>query len=488
MSPASMRRLSQAEYEATVRDLLGLTISAATLPADAKDPFDSDSATQLVSPSLISSLETLAQTTSEALLAQPALRDKVVGCVPQGPSDAVCFRSFITSFGRRAYRHPLESAEVDEFMTMQSLAVEDNNFYTGVDSVLRVIFQDPQFVYRVEIGTPAAQTGLFVLTNYELATRLSYFLWGSTPDDALLDAAASNKLSDQAGILAESKRMLADPRARARFERFHALWLGYDKPTSTPLAVSMRNESNALVDRVLFDQHESYDHLFTEHEAYLDDTLATHYGLTPSGKAAWVNMDSVNRAGILSEASFLSVATKFSDTSPTQRGKFIQERLLCSPVPPPPPNVKADAPPPAGNGAPVCKADRYAAHRKGGCAGCHSRLDGVGNGLERYDELGRYRTVENGLPQCTIPDDGDLPGLGKFQGPAQLGQLLATSAQLDACLVKQVFRFAMGRRETADDDDVVQRVLSKFQDTQLRFDEMLLAFVTEEAFRYRRQQ
>lgn len=484
MGPSSMRRLSQAEYEATVRDLLGVTISAAGLPADAKDPFDSDPATQLVSPALISALETLAQKTSEALLAQPSLRDSVVGCAPKGPDDAACFRSFITTFGRRAYRHPLPQSEIDELMTLQSLAVESGDFYTGVDSVLRVVFQDPQFVYRVEIGAPIeGQPGAAKLPGWEVATRLSYFLWGSTPDDALLDAAAQGKLGDATGIAAEAKRMLADRRARARFERFHALWLGYDKPALTPLTQAMRKESDALVDRVVFDEQRTWTDLFTSNEAWLDDTLASHYGMLPPGKPGWVDVSQVSRAGVLSEASFLSVANKFSDTSPTQRGKFIQERILCTPIPPPPPNVKADAPP---SGTAVCKADRYAEHRQGGCQGCHALLDGVGNGLEQYDEVGRFRKVEKDAPQCAIDGRGEVPGVGTFKGPAELGALLAGSPLLDTCLVKQIFRFANGQRETADDDAIVQHVLAKFLASGARFEELLLAFVTEDAFRFRR--
>lgn len=485
LSPSSMRRLSQVQYQQTVFDLLGVTVSTQSLPEDVKDPFDDDANQQPVSPALISALEQLAQQAALAVLAQPMLRDKVVGCMPTGPDDAVCFRSFITNFGRRAYRHPLTAQEIDEFMALQWTAKQDNNFYTGVESVLRVILQDPQFVYRIEIGKAVdGAPGWARLTGFEMATRLSYFIWGSTPDDTLLSAAQAGELDGKEGVAKQATRMLADPKARARIERFHAMWLGYDKPQTTPLQQAMRKESDALVDRAVFER--PWKELFTSKETFIDDTLAMQYGLPAPGKPSWVSYGTTGRAGILSTASFLSVAGKFADTSPTQRGKFIQDRLLCSPVPPPPPNVKADAPPPV-EGNVVCKYDRYSMHRQGGCASCHDRLDGVGFGLEQYDQNGVFRTVEMGLPQCTIAGKGTLPGVGTFQGPGELGAMLANGPQLDACLVKQTFRFAMGHRETSDDDVLLNRVLDRFRGNQTKFSELVMGIVTDDSFFFRRE-
>jgi hypothetical protein len=350
-----------------------------------------------------------------------------------------------------------------------------------------VLLQDPQFVYRYEIGKPVdGSPGWARLNGYEIATRLSYFVWGGPPDDPLLDAASRGELDGKDGVSVQATRMLQDPKAHARIERFHAMWLGYDKPTSTPLLVSMRKESDALVDRAVFEGTGPWTILFTSPETYIDDALAMQYGLPAPGKPSWVSYGSTGRAGILSQASFLSVAAKFSDTSPTQRGKFIQDRLLCSPVPPPPPNVKADAPPPA-MGTVVCKYDRYAMHRVGGCATCHDRLDGVGFGLEQYDQSGVFRTVEADHPECTIVGTGNLPGVGQFQGPGQLGVMLAQGQGLDTCLVKQAFRFAMGHRETGDDDALLGRVLQRFRGSSAKFSEVVIGIVTDDAFFFRRE-
>jgi len=319
---------------------------------------------------------------------------------------------------------------------------------------------------------------------------LSYFLWGLPPDDPLLDAAAAGTLDGKDGVMQQATRMIKDPKARARLERFHAMWLGYDKPTPTPLQQSMRKESDALVDRVVFDRPgEAWSDLFTSQDTFIDDSLAMQYGLPPPGKPSWVSYGATGRAGILSQASFLQVASKFAETSPTQRGKFIQDRFFCSPVPPPPPNVKADAPPPA-TGTAVCKFDRYAMHRVGGCATCHDRLDGVGFGLEQYDQNGVFRATEPMLPQCTIAGQGYLPmpdgTKTNFQGPGQLGAILAQGSQLDFCAVKQTFRFAMGHRETIDDDPILARVLTKFRSTK-QFSDVIMAMVSDDSFFFRRE-
>lgn len=488
ISASAMRRLSRVQYQQTIYDLLGVTVDTMALPEDVKDPFDDDSSTQLVSPALIAAFENIAQQASAAVLADANLRNRVVGCIPSGPNDSQCFNTFVTTFGRRAYRHPLTQMEIDEFMALQSFAVEDMNFYTGVDTVLRVVLQDPAFVYRYEIGKPVDNApGWARLNGFEVATRLSYFIWGGPPDDALLDAAARGDLDGKDGVTTQTTRMLQDPKARTRMERFHAMWLGYDKPTSTPLLQSMRKESDALVDRAVFDGTAPWTTLFTSPETFIDDSLATQYGLPKPGSAKWVSYGSTGRAGILSQASFLSVAAKFSDTSPTQRGKFIQDRLLCSPVPPPPPNVKADAPPPA-TGSVVCKFDRYSMHRTGGCASCHDRLDGVGFGLEQYDQNGVFRTVEADHPECMIAGQGNLPGVGGFSGPGQLGTMLAQGQQLDSCVVKQAFRFAMGHRETGDDDALLARVLGRFRGSQAKFSEVVIGIVTDDAFFFRREE
>lgn len=488
------RRLSRVEYDNTLRDLLGDTTRPgfAALPEDVHDPFDNDQTTQLTSGALIEAVESLADDAVTRLLADPARRDRVIGCAPAGAGDEKCLRDFIARFGRLALRRPLAAAEVDELAAFTSYAVEASDFYLGAGMVIRTLLQDMEFLYRVEIGTPVAgQPGLYRLGGYEMASRLSYTLWGAPPDDALLTLAAADALRTPEQIRAAATRLLADPRARDRLVYFHSLWLGYAQlPEAPDIAGRLLAESGALVNRVVFDEQRPWLDIFRLRQTYVDAVLAARYGLpavTGAG-AQWVDWGDSGpnalRKGILSESAFLSVAGKFGDTSPTQRGLLIRNRLLCQTIPPPPPNVNTDVPPTSPNSK--CKWDRYAAHRsQGSCAGCHDLLDPVGFGLENFDQTGLYRATDTGAPECTIAGQGELAGIGKFQGPAGLSDMLIASGTLDQCMVTQLYRFAMGRRETAADAPSLADLTSHLR-AEGRLDQLLLDLVASDWFAYRR--
>ena len=487
---SGMRRLTRREYDATLKDLLKDDTGSGfkALPEDVRDPFDNDFTTQQASQPLIESAESLAQAASARLLANVPLRDALVGCKPTGPGDAACMKSFIASFGRRALRRPLTDEEITRYQSLQSLAVEDANFYTGVDSVIRALLQEPEFLYRVEVGTPLGDKS-FRLNSYEVATRLSYFFWGTTPDDALLDAATKDELKSSAQVRAAAGRLITDPRARERVARFHALWLGYDRlPHPADLTSAMQTESASLVSKVVFDDKRPWQDIFKSDETFVNDLLAKQYGLPAPGAsgATWVKYGATGRKGILSHGSFLSVAGKFGDTSPTQRGILIRTRLLCQNIPPPPPSVNTDMPPTSPTGK--CKSDRYAAHRAGGCAGCHNNMDPVGFGLENYDQAGVYRTTDNGAPECTITGEGEVVGVGKFKGPAELGDRLIDSGLLEHCLVTQVYRFAMGHREADDDAAYIDRLSTAFKTNGYKFDQLMIDLVSAEDFLYRKEE
>jgi len=182
----------------------------------------------------------------------------------------------------------------------------------------------------------------------------------------------------------------------------------------------------------------------------------------------------------------LSAFSKFTDTSPTQRGKFIRTRLLCQEIPRPPANVMADKPPSGMNA--VCKYDRYLEHRtSSSCAGCHEQMDPIGFGLERYDIAGRYRETDDGLPQCPIAGQGEVVGYGKFSGPGELGQLLLDAKLVDACIVRQVAQFAFGRAPNISETKLVEALRASFEKSGYAFDELLLAFVREDDFAMRRE-
>jgi hypothetical protein len=488
--PTGLHRLSRIEYDNTLADLLGDRSRSgfASLPEDVNDPFDNDFSTQIVSGALIGSAEELATAAATRALADAARRDALVGCTPSGPGDQACLESFVRAFGRRAFRRPLTDEEVTGYRGLSAFAVEANDFYVGVDLALRAILQDPNFLYRVETGTAVSgKNGLYVLDDYQIGARLSYFLWGSTPSDRLLDMAASGALSTDSGRRAAATELLTDPRGAERIKQFHAFWLAYDQlPVATDMATAMRAETDALIQRVVFDRRGDYFDLFNATETFVNDTLATHYGLTPPGSTtgAWVPYGSSPRRGILSHGTLLAAGAKFDDTSPTLRGVFVRNRLLCQVIAPPPPTVAVDEPP-TSTGSSNCKVDRYAAHRSGGCATCHNQTDPIGFGLENYDRTGAYRATDKDNPQCAISGDGEVVGLGTFNGPAQLADLIAGSGNLESCLVTQLYRMALGRRESAGDMPTLTKLSDGFKQSGRKFDELLVEVIADPAFIHR---
>jgi hypothetical protein len=491
---SGLRRLTVHEYNSVLRDLLydGSAPAVQQLPEDVHTPFDNDYTNQHPSSTLILGAEILAADSAAALLTKPAKRDLVVGCAPAGPDDSECFRSFVESFGRRALRRRLSAPEVDRFAELQSFGVTAGDFYVGVDTALRAFLQHPEFLYRVEIGTPVAEVpGLFRLSDWEVATRLSFLVWGSAPDDWLLDLAEAGQLRDPEQVRAVAVEMLADPRARATVSRFHALWMGYEQTViGGELGAAMQEETSALLSRVIFEEERGWQEIFTAEETFVGDMLAEHYGMSlpQSADPVWTSYQGTGRKGILSHGTFLSSAAKFDDTSPTMRGLAIRTRLFCQVVPPPPQDVPTDDPPPETEEA-VCKWDRYEMHRQGGCAGCHSLMDPVGFGLENYDREGKYRTHDIGHPECPIDGIGELAGIGAFEGPAGLAELMVESGLLNRCVSEQLYRYAVGRSELEElDRQFIDLLVDRVANAQsFRFSDLLLEIVSSESFGYRRE-
>lgn len=489
------RRLTRSEIDATVRDVLGDTTAPAAkvLSEDEYNPFDNDYTLQRASRALIDSLEAFAEDAA-AHAVSPDHRDRVVPCTPSGAGDAECFDQTVESLGRRLFRRPLGDDEVAAYRPLQAFSTEDNaavenDFYTGVELVIRSMLQDPEFLYRIEIGTAEADPSVLRLDGYELATRLSFLLWGSTPDDALLDAAEGDTLGAANGRREQAVRLLADDRARDALHRFHAMWLGYRSiPHDAELTAAFDLETTHLIDRVIFDEPSSYLDLFLSPETYLNDRLAEQYDLPrPTGGEGWVSYGSSGRAGILSHGSVLAGFSKFSDTSPTQRGIFVQTRLLCNKVEPPPANVNVDQPPMSGDA--VCKFDRYAQHRESpSCGGCHDELDPIGFGLEAYDVGGRLRATDNGHPECEITGDGELPGYGTFNGPGELAERLVESGEVTGCFVQHFLTYAVGRPLRANESAVVAELTQDFETKDYAAQELLLDYVASDRFALRREE
>lgn len=488
----AMRRLTRVELD---NSLARLTLDTshralAAMPGEQLDPFDNVTDEQIPSAVWVEAAERVAEEIAVDVLANPTRRAALVPCTPSGPNDAACLGRFVAQFGRRVLRRSLTQAEVAELMNLTPLALQRGDFWTSVSLVIRRLLQDPEFLFRVEVGTPVpGQDGTVQLDQLEVASRLSFLIQGATPPDWLLDSAEAGELKTSEQIRAAASRLLDEPEGQARVEIFHAMWLGYTNlPHSAELNAAMTAETTALVRKVVLEDRADYRTLFTAESSWLNATLAAHYGLTgPTAGSAWVPYGTGGRKGILSHGALLSNGVKQTDTSPTLRGKWIRNRLFCEEIPPPPPEAVADVPPPAVNGA-VCKKDRYQVHDLvQSCAGCHKQMDPIGFGLEQYDRAGRFRSAEADHPECLITGDGSLTGFGSFRGPAGLAELMISSGSLESCVVKQLFRYTVGRREQADDGPLIVALTRDFTNEGRRFDQLVLDLVSQPTFTQRRE-
>ena len=246
----------------------------------------------------------------------------------------------------------------------------------------------------------------------------------------------------------------------------------------------LADEMKHVIERAVFEKDTDVVSLFTSNETYVpSDALADLYGLPhPPPGGGWVPYGDSGRSGIVSTGAVLTMGAKGGDTSPTQRGKAVLDKLLCTPLQRPA-NVNVDQPPAAPDNSP-CKVARYRAigASSPACAGCHAMLDGIGLGLEGYDLRGHFRDHDDAHPECAIPGDGELPYVGTFRGPGQLGPLLAQSGKLDACVVKQVFRYGLGREEGVDDNTSLASLTKQFGNEKRSMKKLLIALVSSNTF------
>ncbi len=486
-----LRRLTVAEFDNALRDLLldDSRPGAEFLPADAMAPFDNDYVGQSPSETLIVGVEKLASEAAERLLADTTRLASLRPCTPTGPDDAACLREFAGALGRRAFRRPLTALELDGYESLIDFGADGDDWNLAATAVVRAMLQDPNFLYRVEVGEPVdGADDLVKLTDWEMATRLSFMLWGTIPDDALLDAARDGALSTAEQVRDAAELMLADEKAKDTIERFHSMWLGYAGMGNSGLSADMLAESRALIDQVIFEDESPWLSLLTADETFVTPALAEHYGLpAPADPAGgWVPYGDSGRGGILSQGTVLSLGAKFNDTSPTVRGAELRTRLFCQNVELPE-GLKVNVDDPPGVDPDACKIERYAAHREPGvCAGCHALTDGLGFGLENYDATGAFRTTDPGKPQCVISGDGDVAEASKFNGPAELGEILVDLPSIKVCAVEQLYRYSSGRAELDSlDTDYLDAVVETYPDQDIRLTDIIIEFAASDAFRFR---
>jgi uncharacterized protein DUF1592/uncharacterized protein DUF1588/uncharacterized protein DUF1587/uncharacterized protein DUF1595/uncharacterized protein DUF1585 len=455
----TIHRLNRTEYNNTVHDLLG----TATRPADQFPPddlglgFDNVADVLTISPVHMQLYQSAAEAlVDEALATTGAERAKLLTCDVEAMGDT-CVRSILRTFGRSAWRRPVTDAEIDTLMTVVGVArTNGDNWEQGLNLALQAMLVSPNFIYRVEIDPNPTSLTPHPLTSYELATRLAYFLWSSMPDAALAAAADAGTLTDKTQLAAQVTRMLADPKAGALVDNFAGQWL-YTRlvddaqPDATmfpmfdqPLRDAMKQETTLVFKDIIFGGVAA-DQLLLANYTYANDRLAQHYGLPAITGSAMQKVTlpaSSHRGGFLTQASFLTVNSHPSSNSPVLRGKWILEQLMCQTIAPPPNAAMAQLAPPAANAPAQTLRDRLTVHHMNPCAVCHVVMDPLGFGLENYDPIGQYRTMDGTLP---VDASGTLPDGRSFNGALELEGIVAKDPGFASCIAQKLYTYALGR-------------------------------------------
>jgi hypothetical protein len=494
-----LRRLTRSQYDHTVRDLLGIsgTPSEDLSPDEKVGAFFSNASapvSELVAEQYMRVAEDLAE------LAVPSMAT-LVPCDVAAADPSACGAAFVDAFGPRAFRRPLTADERAALVALFEAGSADGGFEGGFTLVVEGVLQSPQFLYHLEFGLPAADgEDVVALDGFELASRLSYFLWDSMPDDELFAAAADGGLDTPEALRAQAERMLADDRAGEAIASFHLQWLKLDKlpalekdatayPTFAPdLRAAMAVETARFADHVVRVDDGRLETLLTAPYSFLDGPLFALYGVTPPADhdpSQPVDLDPTQRSGILTHASVLATHAHADQSSPVRRGVLVREHILCQQLSPPPPDVDVVPPEPDPTAS---TRERFEQHRTDpACAACHELIDPLGFGFEHYDGIGAYRAEEAGKP---VDASGEIIGTdlpdGTFDGALELGQMLADSETVRTCVAQQWFVYGFGRTRGEGDDCSFDELTAAFAEADYDIRELLLAIVATDSFRHRR--
>jgi Protein of unknown function (DUF1592)/Protein of unknown function (DUF1588)/Protein of unknown function (DUF1595)/Protein of unknown function (DUF1585)/Protein of unknown function (DUF1587) len=402
----------------------------------------------------------------QLMLAAEAVAASVVGTFPVcDAADASCTRGILVDLATRAYRRPPNDDEIARLAAVHDWGAADGDLARGLRLVVTTVLQQPQFLYRIELGQGGAIGGDVVqLGPYEMASRLSYLLWRTMPDDTLFDAAAADQLQSREQLEAQARRMLADDRAKGTIADFHAQWLG---------ANGIDNLSKDVATFPEWDESQKV--------VWRDEIDGFVGGIVFEGEG---DLASLLQQGMLTLPGIMAVHAEPSRTSPVKRGVWIRERVLCHELPSAPDDVDLMFPEIDES---ATLRDRFSQHTSDpACAGCHELIDPIGFGFEHYDALGRFRTHDGEHPvdasgSITATEDAD----GSFDGAEAMAALLADSQQVHACYTRQWFRYGMGRDADAADACTVEVLEGAFAEGAGDVIELLVALTQTDAFRHR---
>ncbi len=503
----TVHRLTRTEYNRTIQDLLGIGGNPAevfpALSAGGNGSFDNQSDTLYVSPILLErlldvSLELIEKSKPERLNLVAAEKDKKGVITPAAMRKAA--ENSLVAFLPRAWRRPVARDEIQGLLKIYDKAIKKSN--VTHDDSLRLTYAaaltSPNFIFRNETSKPG--TAVYQLSPYDIANRLSYFLWSTMPDEALFKAAENGSLGKPEGITAQITRMLTDPKAEILARQFMGQWLGTDdlatglgpdpklvKGYSTSLRSAMMTEPVAFLQGLLTDNG-SVTHVIDCNYVYVNSELAGHYGLSGVRGETFtkVAVTDGRRGGLVTMASVLAITSRPSRTSPVIRGKWILKELLSYPPPPPPPNVPAL--PEVENGKPNVGTlrQRLERHRSDpNCNSCHQRIDPLGFGLENYDAIGRWRTRgDQGEGLDTI---GTMPSGETFNGPQELKKLLKNRQErIITTLTERMLSYALGRGIERYDRTTVRQIVKNLAADQYHAQTLIREVALSLPFRFKR--
>jgi mono/diheme cytochrome c family protein len=495
----TLRRLNRVEYNNTIRDLVGIDFHPADdFPSDDVGyGFDNIGDVLSMAPILMEKYLDAAEKIVAKAYQTPEARKRILFREPTDKTKLECARQIIERFALHAYRRPVKPEEVDRLVGFVTQAeAQGDSFDRGIQLALQAVLISPHFLFRIEIDPqPRDEKAVHRVNDFELANRLSYFLWSSLPDDDLFELARQDKLHEDKNLEAQVRRMLKDPKARSLVENFAGQWLelrSLKNATPDPglfpafdesLRSAMLKESGLYFEAMIKEDRSILDFLDADF-TFLNERLARHYGI-PGVKGEQfqrVHLTGDQRGGILTQSAILTVTSNPTRTSPVKRGKWILDNILGTPPPPPPPDV-----PELKDGKELTGTlrQRMEQHRANpSCATCHQRMDPLGFGFENFDAIGAWRDQDGKFP---IDPSGVLPDGKSFKGPKELKAILkGKEEEFRRCLTEKLLTYALGRGLEFYDKASVEEISRKVAQANNKFSALIVEIVKSDPFQKRR--
>jgi len=501
----TIHRLNIVEYDNSVRDLLGDTTQPGNgFPDDTGGGnFDNNADVLSTSPLLFEKLDDAAEALANtALTAGSTSRARIITCDATKVGDAACATTVMRAFARKAWRRPPTDAEMARLVAFVPLArANGEGFDQGISLAVQAVLLSPNFMFRAELDPDPTATTPRLLNDFEIAARLSYFLWSSLPDDTLAAAADAGQLRDVTSLQTQADRMLGDAKASALVSNMGGQWFGVYKTASlvpdrtlfpsfdAALVAAMGQETTMFLNDFFTSSSMSFLDMLDAPWTYANARLAQHYGLAGvTGTALQkVSLTGSRRAGLLTPGSMLATTSFPTRTSPVRRGNWVLANVLCTPPPPPPDNV----PPLSASVVPPGSSQRtqLEAHvSRADCAACHNFMDPIGFGLEHFDAVGAWRDAEHTSGADAVIDaTGKLPNGTAFDGATQLAAAIKTqTAAVSACVAQKMFSYSLGRDPSSADRCQTATLAKGFADSNYNFRSLIMRMIASDVFRMSR--